>query len=81
VDAFCFTTLLLLPQDYAERGMMIMPSLKNASCGCPWRTYGFTEHIATFEVSITRPVKGTLVGSEMVHHLEEFFQHALEAVL
>jgi hypothetical protein len=73
VDAFCFTTLLptasklLLNVESDDYGVV-----EKRSCGCPWETYGFTEHLR--HVHSFRKLTGegvTLVGSEMVHILEE----------
>lgn len=73
VDAFCFTTLLptasklLLNVESDDYGL-----IEKRSCGCPWETYGFTEHLR--HIHSFRKLTGesvTLVGSEMVRILEE----------
>jgi hypothetical protein len=73
VDAFCFTTLLptasklLLNVESDDYGV-----IENRCCGCPLESYGFTEHLR--HVHSFRKLTGegvTLVGSEMVHILEE----------
>jgi hypothetical protein len=73
VDAFYFTTLL----PTAPKLMLNVESddygvIENRPCGCPLETYGFTEHlrhIRSFRKLTSEGV--TLVGSEMVHILEE----------
>jgi hypothetical protein len=73
VDAFHFTTLLLT----SPKLMLNVESddygvIENRSCGCPLESYGFTDHIR--HIRSFRKLTGegvTLVGSEMVHILEE----------
>ncbi len=73
VPAFYFTTLLptapklLLNVESDDYGI-----IEHRSCGCPLETYGFTEHLR--HVRSFRKLTGegvTLVGSEMVHILQE----------
>src|SRR5207248_5736504 len=73
VDAFHFTTLLstspklLLNVESDDYGLM-----ETRSCGCPLESYGYTEHLR--QIRSFRKLTGegvTLVGSEMVHILEE----------
>jgi len=73
VDAFYFTTLLLT----APKLMLNVESddygiIEKRSCGCPFESYGFTEHLR--HIRSFRKLTGegvTLVGSEMVRILEE----------
>lgn len=73
VDAYCFTSLL----PAAPKLMLNVESddygaIEQRSCGCPLECYGFTEHlrhIRSFRKLTSEGV--TLVGSEMVHILEE----------
>ena len=73
VEAFNFTTLLptapklLLNVESDDYGI-----IEKRSCGCPFESYGFSEHIRA--VRSFRKLTGegvTLVGSEMLHILEE----------
>jgi hypothetical protein len=73
VDAFYFTTLLptapklLLNAESDDYGV-----IEQRSCGCPFEALGYTEHLR--QVRSFRKLTGegvTLVGSEMVHILEE----------
>jgi len=73
VDAFCFTTLLptarkiLLNVESDDYGV-VEPS----SCGCPLERMGFTEHLRHVRSFSKLTGEGvTLVGSEMIHVLEE----------
>jgi hypothetical protein len=73
VQAFHFTTLL----PSAPKVMLNVESddygtVEYRSCGCPLESYGFTEHLR--HIRSLRKLTGegvTLVGSEMVHILEE----------
>jgi len=73
VDAFHFTTLL----PTAPKLMLNVESddygvIETRSCGCPLESYGFTEHVR--HIRSFRKLSGegvTLVGSEMLHILEE----------
>jgi len=73
VDAFHFTSLL----PTAPKLMLNVESddygvIENRSCGCLLETYGYTEHLR--HIRSFRKLTGegvTLVGSEMVHILEE----------
>lgn len=73
VDAFNFTTLL----PYAPKLLLNVESddygiIETRSCGCPFETYGYTEHLR--EVRSFRKLTGegvTLVGSDMLYVLEE----------
>lgn len=73
VDAFCFTTLL----PTAPKLMLNVESddygvVETRSCGCPLETYGFTEHLRDIHSFSKLTCEGvTLVGSEMIHILEE----------
>jgi len=73
VDAFHFTSLmptapkLLLNVESDDYGV-----IESRSCGCPLESYGYTEHLR--HIRSFRKLTGegvTLVGSEMVHVLEE----------
>ncbi len=73
VDAFYFTTLLptspkiMLNVESDDYGI-----IETRACGCPLEGYGYTEHIR--QVRSFRKLTGdgvTLVGSEMIHILEE----------
>ena len=73
VDAFHFTTLLptapklMLNVETDDYGV-----IEKRSCGCPMESYGFTEHLR--HIRSFRKLTGegmTLVGSDMVHILEE----------
>jgi hypothetical protein len=73
VEAFYFTTLLptapklLLNVESDDYGV-----IEQRTCGCPLESYGFTEHLR--HIRSFRKLTGegvTLVGSEMVHILEE----------
>jgi hypothetical protein len=73
VDAFLFTTLLpsapklLLNVESDDYGV-----IERRSCGCPLESYGYTDHLR--HIRSFRKLTGegvTLVGSEMVHILEE----------
>ena len=73
VDAFNFTTLLpstpkiLLNVEIDDYGI-----LEERSCGCPLEGYGYTEHLRQVRSFSKLTGEGvTLVGSEMVHILEE----------
>ena len=73
VDAFHFTSLL----PTAPKLMLNVESddygvIESRSCGCPLEAYGFTEHLR--HIRSFRKLTGegvTLVGSEMIHILEE----------
>ncbi len=73
VDAFNFTTLL----PTAPKVMLNVESddygvIETRSCGCSLETLGYTEHVR--QIRSFRKLTGegvTLVGSEMVHILEE----------
>jgi len=73
VDAFNFTTLL----PTAPKVMLNVESddygvIETRSCGCPLESYGYTEHVR--QIRSFRKLTGegvTLVGSEMIHILEE----------
>jgi hypothetical protein len=73
VPAFCFTTLL----PTAPKLMLNVESddygvIEHRSCGCPLESYGFTEHLRHIHSFCKLTGEGvTLVGSEMVHILEE----------
>ncbi|MBC8427809.1 hypothetical protein H8D98_00960 [bacterium] len=73
VDAFHFTTLL----PTAPKLMLNVESddygvIENRSCGCPLETYGYTEHLRGIRSFRKLTGEGvTLVGSEMIHILEE----------
>ncbi|OGQ82457.1 MAG: hypothetical protein A3F90_08695 [Deltaproteobacteria bacterium RIFCSPLOWO2_12_FULL_60_19] len=73
VDAFHFTTLL----PSAPKLMLNVESddygvVETRSCGCPFETYGFTEHLRDIRSFSKLTSEGvTLVGSEMVRILEE----------
>jgi hypothetical protein len=73
VDAFYFTTLLtsapklMLNAENDDYGI-IEPS----ACGCPLERFGFTEHLRCIRSFRKLTGEGvTLVGSEMVHILQE----------
>jgi hypothetical protein len=73
IDAFYFTSLLptapklLLNVESDDYGI-----IENRSCGCPLEAYGFTEHLRHVRSFHKLTVEGvTLVGSEMVHIIEE----------
>ena len=73
VDAFNFTTLLptapklLLNVESDDYGI-----IETRSCGCPLEAYGFTEHVRDVHSFGKLTGEGvTLVGSEMLHILEE----------
>lgn len=73
VDAFYFTSLL----PTAPKLMLNVESddygvIEHRACGCPLEAYGYTEHLR--HIRSFRKLTGegvTLVGSEMVHILEE----------
>jgi hypothetical protein len=73
VEAFHYTTLL----PTAPKLMLNVESddygvIEKRSCGCPLESYGFTEHLR--DIRSFRKLTGegvTLVGSEMLHILEE----------
>ena len=73
VDAFHFTSLL----PSAPKLMLNVESddygiIETRSCGCPMEGYGYTEHVR--HIRSFRKLTGegvTLVGSEMIHILEE----------
>ena len=73
VDAFCFTTLLPpAPKIMLNVAIDDYGTIERRSCGCPLESYGFTDHLC--HVRSFRKLTGggvTLVGSEMVHILEE----------
>jgi len=73
VDAFCFTTLLPpAPKIMLNVAIDDYGIIEKRSCGCPLESYGFTDHLR--HVRSFRKLTGggvTLVGSEMVHILEE----------
>jgi hypothetical protein len=73
VDAFCFTTLLpSAPKIMLNVAIDDYGIIEKRSCGCPWESYGFTDHL--YHVRSFHKLTGegvTLVGSEMVHILEE----------
>jgi len=73
VDAFCFTTLLpSAPKIMLNVAIDDYGIVEKRSCGCPWENYGFTEHIRHVRSFHKLTGEGvTLVGSEMVHILEE----------
>jgi hypothetical protein len=73
VPVFYFTTLLpttpklMLNVESGDYGV-----IEHRSCGCPLETYGYTEHLR--HIHAVRKLTGegvTLVGSEMVHILEQ----------
>jgi hypothetical protein len=73
VQVFYFTTLLpttpklMLNVESGDYGV-----IEHRSCGCPLEAYGYTEHLR--HIYSIRKLTGegvTLVGSEMVHILEE----------
>ncbi len=73
VPAFHFTSLLptapklMLNVESDDYGL-----IENRRCGCPMETYGYTEHLR--HIRSFRKLTGegvTLVGSEMIHILEE----------
>jgi len=73
VDAFNYTSLLpaapklLLNVESDDYGI-----IETRACGCPFETYGYTEHMRN--VRSFRKLTGegvTLVGSDMLHILEE----------
>jgi hypothetical protein len=73
VDAFHFTSLLptapklMLNVESDDYGLV-----ETRSCGCPLDSFGFTEHVR--HIRSFRKLSGegvTLVGSEMLHILEE----------
>ena len=73
VQAFNFTTLLpsapklLLNVESDDYGI-----IETRSCGCPLEAYGFTEHLRDVRSFGKLTGEGvTLVGSEMLHILEE----------
>ena len=73
VQAFNFTTLLpsapklLLNVESDDYGI-----IETRSCGCPFETYGLTEHVRDIRSFGKLTGEGvTLVGSEMLHILEE----------
>jgi hypothetical protein len=73
VEAFLFTTLLpeapkiLLNVESDDYGV-----IERRACGCPLEAYGFTEHIRHIRSFSKLTSEGvTLVGSEMVHILED----------
>jgi hypothetical protein len=73
VEAFCFTALLptahkiLLNVESDDYGL-----IERRSCGCPLETYGFTEHMRHIRSFSKLTGEGvTLLGSDMVHILEE----------
>jgi hypothetical protein len=73
VDAFHFTSLL----PAAPKLMLNVESddygvIEKRSCGCPLESYGFTEHLRYIRSFRKLTGEGvTLVGSEMIHILEE----------
>jgi hypothetical protein len=73
IQAFCFTTLfptapkILLNVESDDYGVM-----ESRHCGCPLEACGFTEHLRNVRSFSKLTGEGvTLVGSEMVHILEE----------
>jgi hypothetical protein len=73
VEAFNFTTLLptapklLLNVESDDYGI-----IETRSCGCPFESYGYSEHLRKVRSFGKLTGEGvTLVGSEMVHILEE----------
>ena len=73
IEAFHFTTLLptaskiMLNVENDDYGV-----IETRSCGCPLESYGYTEHVC--QIRSFRKLTGegvTLVGSEMIHILEE----------
>jgi hypothetical protein len=73
VDAFCFTTLMptarkiLLNVESDDYGVV-----ERSACGCPLEAMGYTEHLRHVRSFSKLTGEGvTLVGSEMVHILEE----------
>ena len=73
VEAFNYTTLLatapklLLNVESDDYGI-----IETRSCGCPFEAYGYTEHIRKIRSFGKLTGEGvTLVGSEMLHILEE----------
>lgn len=73
VDAFCFTSLLpTAPKLMLNVGIDDYGVIESRSCGCLLEAYGYTEHLR--HIRSFRKLTGegvTLVGSEMVHILEE----------
>jgi len=73
VNAFYFTSLLptapklMLNVESDDYGM-----IEKRSCGCPIESYGFTDHLRHVQSFGKLTSEGvTLVGSEMIHILEE----------
>jgi hypothetical protein len=73
VDAFCFTTLMptarkiLVNVESDDYGVV-----EKSSCGCPLEQMGYTEHLRHVRSFSKLTGEGvTLVGSEMIHILEE----------
>ena len=73
VDAFCFTTLLpSAPKVMLNVAIDDYGIVEKRSCGCPLESYGFTDHLCHVRSFHKLTGEGvTLVGSEMVHILEE----------
>ncbi len=73
VEAFTLTTLLssapklMLNVETDDYGV-----IESRSCGCLWETYGFNDHLRHVHSFRKLTSEGvTLIGSEMVHILEE----------
>jgi hypothetical protein len=73
VDAFCFTTLLpSAPKIMLNVAIDDYGIVEKRSCACPLESYGFTDHLCHVRSFHKLTGEGvTLVGSEMVHILEE----------
>lgn len=73
VDAFCFTTLLpSAPKIMLNVAIDDYGMIERRTCHCPLEGYGFTEHLCHVRSFHKLTGEGvTLVGSEMLHILEE----------